>query len=150
MKNVLASRSTIKPLVVASCGIGLAGSMLRAVQTAAERQGERMKEFSEELVARYDAIRDRIRRFAEAEEVSISDELKTELRVAVNDLLIRLAAASITIAKGSGLLRQRDPQRLAREALFFLVWSASEDIRADTLAGLLDRPPLGEKSMEWS
>jgi hypothetical protein len=33
-------------------------------------------------------------------------------------------------------------QRLAREAMFFLVWSAPDDVRTRTLAGFLDEPDL--------
>jgi hypothetical protein len=75
------------------------------------------------------------------------DVPKTEMRVGVNDLLVRLAAGLLIYSKGSGLLRQRDAQRLVREAMFFLVWSAPEDVRANTLARLLDRPDPMTRSM---
>ncbi len=66
-----------------------------------------------------------------------SAELKTELRVAVNELLARLAIAAMNFAKGSGYVRGRRAERLAREALFMQVWSAPADVRRGTLERLL-------------
>lgn len=146
-ERILASRSTVKPLVVATAGIGLAGTMVRLIESQAAKSTGRLAEMAEELSARYQALRDRLMTFAASLLEPGQEVPKTEIRVGVNDLLIRLAAGVLTYAKGSGLLRQRDAQRLVREAMFFLVWSAPEDVRTQTLAGLLDRPEPEIRSM---
>ena len=45
------------------------------------------------------------------------------LRAACNDLALRTTHAAVSIYKGSALLLDHPAQRLAREALFLLVWS---------------------------
>ena len=146
-EHILASRSTVKPLVVATAGIGLAGTLVRLIESLAAKTSGALLEMSEELSARYQAMRDRLMTFAASLLEPGQEVPKTEIRVGVNDLLVRLAAAALIYAKGSGLLRQRDAQRLVREALFFLVWSAPEDVRAQTLANLLNRPDPLTRSM---
>ena len=46
-------------------------------------------------------------------------------RAEVNNWLVRLAGYLMTNAKGTGFRRDANAQRLATEALFFCVWSAS-------------------------
>ncbi|HKQ49234.1 MAG TPA: acyl-CoA dehydrogenase family protein [Phycisphaerae bacterium] len=155
-ERILASRSTVKPLVVATAGIGLAGTMVRLIQSLVAKSqpaaepgaaSSPLVEMADELTARYQALRDRLMTFAASLLDPAQDVPKTEIRVGVNDLLVRLAAGLLIYSKGSGLLRQRDAQRLVREAMFFLVWSAPEDVRAQTLARLLDRPDPQIRSM---
>jgi len=147
-ETILASRSTVKPLVVATAGIGLAGTIVRLIESHAAKTNGPLAEMSEELSTRYQALRERLMTMAAALLEPGQEVPKTEIRVGVNDLLVRLAAAVLIYAKGSGLLRQRDAQRLVREALFFLVWSAPEDVRTQTLASLLDRPDPLMRSMK--
>lgn len=155
-ERILASRSTVKPLVVATAGIGLAGTIVRLIQSLVVKSQPATQpgaangpfaEMADELTARYLALRDRLMTFAASLLDSGQEVPKTEIRVGVNDLLVRLAAALLIYSKGSGLLRQRDAQRLVREAMFFLVWSAPEDVRVNTLARLLDRPDPQIRSM---
>lgn len=149
MEHVLSSRSTVKPFVVAASGLGLARAIAQHIQPLAARVDGPLAEMAEELLARYDAMRIRLYKSVSAAAAGEPDASKTELRAAVNDLLIRLAVGLMTFSKGSGMLRQRDAQRLVREAMFFLVWSAPDDVRAATLAGLLDAPVPASKSMTW-
>jgi alkylation response protein AidB-like acyl-CoA dehydrogenase len=146
-EDVLASRSPIKPLVVAVTGIGLAGAMIQSIRQHAQREGKMPEDMLEELTARYDALRERLFGFADMLHRPDAEVPKSSLRTGVNDLLARLAAAVLIYAKGSGFLRQLDAQRLAREALFFMVWSAPDDVRANTLAALLDREPTMPRAM---
>ncbi|MFQ5429360.1 MAG: acyl-CoA dehydrogenase family protein [Phycisphaerae bacterium] len=145
--RVLARRSAVKPLVVAAAGVGLAGAMvLTMVERAAGLKG-RLGEIAEDLVARYEAVRERLYKHARQLVEPGAEIPRDEIRVAVNDLLMRLAVATLTYAKGSGFIRQRDAQRLAREAMFFLVWSATEEVRIQTLEAFLHTPPPESKSM---
>ena len=139
-ESVLASRSPIKSLVVSACGIGLAGAIQLLIFKEAERNGQGLDGWIEELGSRYEAVRERLYRCAERVEDSSTEDDRAGVRVAVNDLLARLASAVLVFAKGSGLVRQHAAQRLAREALFYMVWSAPEAVRAGTLAAILDAP----------
>ena len=148
MPDVLSARSPIKPLVVSAAGVGLAGAMLSLCETAATKAPEELRALAAECRERYEAVRVRLMRYAESPEQALAAGAKTGLRVAVNDLLVRLAAAVLTFAKGGGFLRQRDAQRFVREAMFFLVWSAPDDVRAGTLSLLLNDYPAETKSMK--
>jgi butyryl-CoA dehydrogenase len=145
---VSSGRSTVKPLVVAVSGIGLARAMVKHIHAYAAREKGRLADLAEELEFRCEAVRDRLYRFAPQQEQP-EEVPKTELRVAVNDLLVRLVVAILTFGKGSGFVRQMDAQRLAREALFFLVWSAPEDVRVATLAGFLNESEPTIKTMTY-
>lgn len=146
-ERVLASRSPVKPIVVATAGIGLAGAMVRQMKVYAEKAPQPLAESYEDLAARYEAVREKLMSMAASIADGAAEVPKTEIRIAVNELLMRLAVGLMTLAKGSGFLRQRDAQRLAREAMFFLVWSAPDDVRAGTLAAFTHRPPPVSRSM---
>jgi alkylation response protein AidB-like acyl-CoA dehydrogenase len=60
------------------------------------------------------------------------------LRGACNDLALRVTHAAIALYKGTALLRDHPAQRLAREAMFLLVWSCPNpviDCTVDLLSG---------------
>jgi alkylation response protein AidB-like acyl-CoA dehydrogenase len=148
--DVLGTRFTVKPWVVAAAGVGLAGSMIKLISTAAHKgdaQGS-FAEFAEELAGRHDAVRERLYKSAAVGEEEGADIAATDIRVAINDLLVRLAVATFIYCKGSGFIRQREAQRLAREAMFFLVWSAPDDVRLKTLSRFLESHPPQMKSMD--
>lgn len=50
------------------------------------------------------------------------------LRGAVNDLALRIAHTAVTLYKGTALLAGHPAQRLAREAMFLLVWSCPNPV----------------------
>ena len=147
VEHVLASRSPVKPIVVATAGVGLAGSMVRLMKSYAEKAPAVLVESFEDLATRYEGVREKLMSHASSIADGASEIPKTEIRIAVNDLLMRLAVGLMTLAKGSGYVRQRDAQRLVREAMFFLVWSAPDDVRAGTLAAFADRMPPVTRTM---
>ena len=60
------------------------------------------------------------------------------LRSAATDLALRAAHSAVTLYKGSALLLSHPAQRLAREALFLLVWSCPDRViecTVDLLSG---------------
>lgn len=59
------------------------------------------------------------------------------IRIEINALLTQLASALLTASKGGGFVRGQPAERLLREAMFFHVWSAPEEIRAATIARLI-------------
>jgi alkylation response protein AidB-like acyl-CoA dehydrogenase len=61
-----------------------------------------------------------------------------ELRGRINDLAVRATHAAVALYKGTALLLDHPAQRLAREAMFLLVWSCPNpviDCTVDLLAG---------------
>lgn len=147
-EKALSRRSAVKVLVVAASGIGLARTMVQLVADHASKAQGPMVEQAEELAARFEAVRERFYKFAGKLNEPEADIPSTEIRVSVNDLLMRLAVATLVFSKGSGFIRQRDAQRLVREAMFFLVWSAPENVRVQTLASFLATPEPESKSMQ--
>jgi butyryl-CoA dehydrogenase len=64
------------------------------------------------------------------------------IRGRCNDLTLRATHAAVTLYKGTGLLAGHPAQRLAREALFLLVWSCPSPV-IDCTVDLLTEPPAG-------
>ncbi|MBX3394854.1 MAG: acyl-CoA/acyl-ACP dehydrogenase [Phycisphaerae bacterium] len=145
--NALRRGSPVKSMVVSVVGMGLAKALVRDIERHTAGEGGALRELVDDAVARYDALRERVFSHVDRLADESADVPKTALRIAVNDLLMRLAITAVTMGKGSGFIRQRDTQRLAREAMFFLVWSAPEDVRSRTLSNMLDRPMPEIKSM---
>ncbi len=75
----------------------------------------------------------------EAEAIAASPRLRGEC----NDLAIRITHAAVALYKGTALLDTHPAQRLAREAMFLLVWSCPDpviDCTVDVLSfGILPR-----------
>lgn len=160
--NALSSGMTIRPHVVAAAGVGLAGSMASFITAHAGNADGPLRTLAEEIQHRCDAMRERLYRVTQqaasratlhadeagsADGPAVATDEKTDLRVAVNDLLVRVASAALVYGKGTGFLRQMPVQRLVREAMFFLVWSASSDVRVGTVARLLEAPPPETRSL---
>lgn len=146
-EDALKRRSPVKSLVVVSAGLGLARALLGDLLRHVSGDDRALLDMADEAKVRFAAVRERVLHHAEQLNEPAADVPKNELRIAVNDLLQRLAVAALTFAKGSGFIRQRDTQRLVREALFFLVWSAPDEVRAGTLSKFLDRPDPVTRTM---
>ena len=85
----------------------------------------------------YAAAKGAVERKRGTAQASGSEEAEgTAIRVAVNELLVRLGASVMVVAKGSGYVRGSRAERLLREAAFFLVWSAPDAVRAGTLGAM--------------
>lgn len=128
----------VKPLIVASVGIGLAGSMVAVLEEFRPQLNQALLASVDTLIDEYHIVRARI--YSEAERVLTDDDYvipKAEVRIAVNTLLSRLGAALLLTTKGSGFMKGQPAERLAREAMFFHVWSAPDAVRAGTLGALI-------------
>ncbi|NKC15824.1 MAG: hypothetical protein GKR94_27580 [Gammaproteobacteria bacterium] len=133
--NVLAARSTLRLLLVSATGCGLAEGMLDEVQRLAERGSEDARTVLDVATQRNTDLRRRL--LALAAQAAPPQSAIDALRGQLNDWLVRLAGIVMTCAKGSGYKETSTAQRLAREAQFFCVWSASPPVRANTLSHLL-------------
>jgi alkylation response protein AidB-like acyl-CoA dehydrogenase len=136
-EKVLTLRAAIKPSAVAAVGLGVAGAILDLMRGAVSREGAEFQEAESAARRRFDEIRQGMMRSADALALPAAEGASMEMRVRVNDLLARLAGASMVVAKGRGYLADHAAQRLAREALFFMVWSAPDAVRLGTLQAIL-------------
>jgi len=131
--KVLALRAPVKPLKVSSVGLGLATALLDELWVFAENLDGAPELIADKVAPDYEAVKRRL--YAAADKLHDPEaELPSgEIRADVNALVIRLAATLMTLAKGSGYLSSHPAQRLAREAMFFLVWSAPDAVRIGSL-----------------
>lgn len=132
-EKALATRSTVKPMVVSSAGLGLAGALLDEIDAVAGKSPAELNAAVGSLRAMYGDVRERLYASARAMGARGAESPSSELRVAVNEVVIKLALAAMTFAKGTGYVMGHRVQRLVREAMFFLVWSAPDEIRVETL-----------------
>ena len=67
-----------------------------------------------------------------------SPEAVASVRGRCNELAGRMTHAAVTLYKGSALMIDHPAQRLAREALFLLVWSCPSPVIECTLKELIE------------
>jgi len=132
-ERVLALRAPAKPLSVSAVGIGVAQTLLEYVNERAETLPDYQQVLHDHVQAQYQAVRQRLYDAANELHDPEAEVPSMEIRVAVNDLVVRLAVTAMTLAKGSGYLSDRPSERLLREAMFFLVWSAPPAVQMGTL-----------------
>ena len=141
MEQVLARRSPVKNWVTSAVGLGLAASMFDQIETRRETSPVELLDPSDEMRTRFTNIRQRLLELA-AQDDDGNDTDKVDVdavRHAINDMLIRLSGLMMLTVKGSGYLSSHAAQRLAREALFFCVWSAPDAVRIGTARELIRR-----------
>ncbi len=138
--DALQRRAPVKSLVVIAAGLGAAGALLEQVTSSNSGRGPVFEMHVESVTDDFNRLRDEIYGYAKqlgAEEVEIP---KTDLRARVNSLGVRLAILSTTLGQGRGFVLGHPAQRLMRETMFFLVWSAPEDVQLRTLDELYRGP----------
>lgn len=135
--NVLARRAPVKPLTVSFVALGMAGALIDRCADHADTFPEERDDLRDRAFAQYEQVRKELRHAARLREADNDAHVSSvTLRSCVNDLVIRLAATQMTLAKGSGFVAGKIAQRLLREAMFFLVWSAPTGVQAETIARL--------------
>jgi alkylation response protein AidB-like acyl-CoA dehydrogenase len=78
-------------------------------------------------------------RLAAAASFGIEPADRDRLRADANGLVVRAAQAALTATKGAGFVRGHPAARLARESLFFLVWSCPEAVSTAMLCEFAGR-----------
>lgn len=140
VENALSRRSTIKPLTVSVVGLGVARGLLDGVLSRAEAIPDCADVIARTIEPAYDEV-EHLMLDATSKLSDPTEEVSgAAVRSAVNALVARLAATLLTAAKGSGYMLEHPAQRLVREALFFLVWSAPGAVQRQTLENLWDSP----------
>jgi alkylation response protein AidB-like acyl-CoA dehydrogenase len=74
------------------------------------------------------SLREQVLQLSEAGVDPDADGAAPLIRGQCNDLALRTAHTAVTLFKGAALLRTHPAQRLAREALFLLVWSCPNPV----------------------
>lgn len=156
-ERVLNMRSPVKGFTVSAVGVGLAGAICERLcelaatragelRLAADALGERLEAVRARLYAAVEAARNKRTGGAAASQTAPQADAEDDtpsgaIRVEVNVLLTHLAVALLTAGKGGGFVLGHPAERLLREAMFFHVWSAPEDIRAGTVGRLAGAGP---------
>ncbi len=143
-ENVMSRRSPVKNWVSSSVGVGLAMAMLDEIEKCRAKLPEGLVAVHDELRCHVEDIRSKLLGFAGGNG-DVEKPVVHDMRMRINDLLIRLAGVMMLAVKGSGYMAGRTPQRLAREALFFCVWSAPDNIRDGTATRLISGMQSGDK-----
>lgn len=131
--SALSRRAPVKGLTVSAVGLGHAAAMAEFLEAKAGTSPREVAEALREHVAEADRVRSEFLAFTASVEDRRNDIPAEELRAQVNELLARLTAAVVIAGKGTGFVRPNLAERLAREALFFQVWSAPDSVRRETL-----------------
>jgi len=128
------TRAPVKPLVVSAVGIGLAGAIYDGLRAA--RLSPELKKPIQPLLKEYGRVRGML--FDAAGRIGRNGENvdARAIRVRVNEIVTRLGIAYLTVSKGTGYAQPHAAERLLRESMFFLVWSAPTEVQAETLAAL--------------
>jgi alkylation response protein AidB-like acyl-CoA dehydrogenase len=134
--KVLDRRSAIKPLTVSAVGCGMAARLVGEIERLRGKYDEQFDEAFGRMSKQFDSVRRAVHGAADGPPLN---ESTVPIRGAVNDLVVRLAAALMTLSKGSGYVRGQRADRLCREAHFFLVWSAPATVQSETLRHLFAR-----------
>ena len=139
VNHLLSQRSALRLLLVSATGVGLSLGILDELDTLAATPGYGLaSESHREIRAMCQTLHKRVEELARDE--TLNQSHIDGLRIDVDDWLVRLAGILMVAAKGSGYRRAAVAQRLATEAMFFCVWSASGEVRASTIARLLQPP----------
>ncbi|MCB9849671.1 MAG: acyl-CoA/acyl-ACP dehydrogenase [Phycisphaerales bacterium] len=137
-ERVLALRTPVKPLVTSACGIGVADALYGYIHNQRQGVQTHFRAVLEPLLAEYHAVRKQLFDAADRTDDPAYEAPSTDIRIAVNAVVMRLALTALTLSKGSGFLMERSIQRHVREALFFLVWSAPVGVQLETLVRLME------------
>jgi len=131
----LAMRAPVKPLVVSAVGLGLAGALHDRLTH--DPVTPEVKPHLKPGAQLYRRVRAHLFEAAGRIGRQNGDVDARAIRVAVNELVAKLGMAYLTISKGTGYAHPHPAERLLREAMFFLVWSAPTDVQTGTLRVLL-------------
>jgi alkylation response protein AidB-like acyl-CoA dehydrogenase len=133
--SALAGRKKGVPLGQAFLALGLSqgGLDLIAAHTSAgaRRAGD-------QFAAQLTALRTDVLRLCDGDHDTEAAEAAPLIRGRCNDLAMRITHAAVALYKGSALVAGHPAQRLAREAMFLLVWSCPNpviDCTVDLLSG---------------
>lgn len=133
--NALAGRSRSLPLGQAFLATGLCRGGLKLI---AARGGASARSAHETFQQQLASLRTKILELSQPDRDRDAADASPQVRGACNDLAMRIGHTAVALYKGSALMAGHPAQRLAREAMFLLVWSCPNpvlDCTIDLLAG---------------
>jgi len=110
------------PIPQAFLALGLCRGALDLI---AAHDSDRARNLSERFADQIEAAHTRV---VDACQADSDPALVPVLRGQCNDLALRTTHAAVALYKGTALLLSHPAQRLAREALFLLVWSCPDPV----------------------
>jgi alkylation response protein AidB-like acyl-CoA dehydrogenase len=123
--NVLSLRRKSVPIPQAFLAVGHCWAALDLISShASDRARAIRRRFDEQL----DSLHARVIASCDPDGGGADPEEIAILRGEANDLAVRITTAAVALYKGSALLTSHPAQRLAREALFLLVWSCPDPV----------------------
>jgi alkylation response protein AidB-like acyl-CoA dehydrogenase len=135
MKGVLASRKKGVPFGQVFLGLGLCRAAVELIrQHHSESATRSLEAFEPELKL----LRKRVLFLSTPENAKQAVGEDAVVRADVSNFAIRTTHAAVTLYKGSALLATHPAQRLAREAMFLLVWSCPGPVIDCTLDRLIE------------
>lgn len=133
---VLKRRAPVKSLTVTSVGLGVAKRILGRCRNLATKEGGLGEQILNIAESRWAYLRDNV--ITAADQGGAPPEQAKQYRVELNDILSRLSSTLLLLAKGTGYTRSHWAQKDVREAMFFQVWSATQELRTETMRKLWD------------
>ena len=130
--NVLSVRRKSVPIPQAFLALGHARG---GVDLIARHDSDRARNLARKFGEQVDAVHARV---IAACAPGSDPSLVPLLRGACNDLALRVTHAAVALYKGNALLLSHPAQRLAREAMFLLVWSCPDPVIDCTVELLAD------------
>lgn len=134
-------RSNHLPLGQAFLAMGLCRGALDLI---AEHRSPAARVAAESFESQLGDLRQKILDLSQPGRESGAAAAASEIRGRCNDLAVRITHAAVALYKGTGLLAGHPAQRLAREAMFLLVWSCPNpviDCTVEMLSNSLRVPP---------
>ena len=131
-QNVLKRRSPVKSLTVTYVALGMARSLLHEIE--ATNIPESLASFVACAREETEALQKTLSGWAKELDDDATEVPKEALRAQANHLISQLATTLMVVSKGSGYVLSHTAQHLYREAAFFLVWSAPDAVRQNTLS----------------
>ena len=123
--NALAGRKNSLTLGQTFIANGLTQAALNLI---GEHFSDRAKAAHDGLARQLAEVREEIVALCQADREADAAAMNARLRGTCNDLALRTTHTAIALYKGAALLRDHPAQRLAREAMFLLVWSCPNPV----------------------
>jgi alkylation response protein AidB-like acyl-CoA dehydrogenase len=121
-KNVLSLRRKSVPIPQAFLALGHCRGALDLI---GQHDSDRGRALSDRFAAQIESLHARVIAACETDADAAAVPI---LRGQCNDLALRITHAAVALYKGTALLLSHPAQRLAREAMFLLVWSCPDPV----------------------